>query len=167
MKSLSKGNLTTIILTFLLGFFFINSIILKSFFISQYSLHFKSEDYDQILDSSPSQRKEENFFYQSSSISVFNLDKNSMNDVDLFLTKNLSHSKNQEIEITFSEESYKKNFFKLINNKGKKHIPLKQFISKNARMAVSGGEVCFLNNCISEYIAIKHNGIGARTKEEI
>lgn len=159
-QSFNFGKNSFLILIFCLTFFFISSIIALSYSKKIISLRFISEDFVQILDHSTKNILTPHTFYQSENIIVYN----TMNDQIEHLIENISTNKGLEkyssVQIVFSDKKIKENFFRLIttlNSEDLKNQDLKKLIMAQSKSMISPGEICYLNSCITNFIAFKNN----------
>jgi len=147
-----------IILSVILLFFFISSVIALTYLKTLISLRFNSDDYSQFLDSTPIQKEKLEVFYHSKNTVVFNTEINTVDNVIDKLISNKFFNNDSDLHFTFSNKVLKEKFYRAINGLDSGDISdnfLKKLIVSQSKSTISSGKVCFINKCIESFIAFK------------
>jgi hypothetical protein len=170
MKKINIDNYTKTTLSITLGFFFISSIIYINFSTTLSSLRFVSDDVHEILDPLPSTSSNERIFYQSNHVTVFDVNTINIDNILQVIETEQIISGPNSFEITFSDREIKQKFFRMIsaldeNDLEKENI--KKLLVTKSSSTISSGRLCFLENCIDQYIALKNMQHSVDMKKEI
>ena len=170
MKKINIHNYTKITLTIALGFFFISSIIYINFSTTLSSLRFLSDDVHEILDPLPSTSSNERIFYQSNHITVFDVKAINIDNILEVIKAEKVISGPRSFEITFSDKEIKQKFFRMISTLDENDLEkenIKKLLVSKSSSTISSGRLCFLENCIDQYIALKNMQHSVEKKKEI
>lgn len=153
-----NNHLQLITLTIIVGLFFISSVALLRMNQSLQSLRFLGEEYEQILDSNPTQIAE-GFFYLSPQTFALDIKEVKADTISENIIKRINSLEGKSnIVISFSNQKLKDQFYQFFS--GENNIPdgLALAIQTRSRGIVSPGRICVLDACTENFIAIKAFG---------
>ncbi len=158
MRIKDKTIYTTIILSISVGFFIISSVIAINLSITASSLRFISDDIAQVLDSTPTQKTDEQLFFQSEKIIVFNLNKSNLDEAARIIEQGNLLKDATSVQLTFSTHRTKANFFRMAQGFTASEMNqenLKKLLITQSKSIVSKGKLCYFEHCIDNYIALR------------
>ena len=142
--------------TILVGIFVIVGSSLQKMNQSLISLRYVSEDIQHVIHPpSKNLSKKKEVFFQQENIIVLNLRHLKLQNLKDSNFPLLENQMDYKVHITFSSDLNKKSFYNIVQESSKLSDDLKDFFQSESTSNVSVGQVCYLDKCTNQFMALK------------